>query len=179
MLQPESTCLVLIDIQERLLPVIHEAESLVPSIQRLIAGARLLDLPIIVTEQIPEKLGPTVASISELLPGVEPIEKASFSALGAAEFVDAIADYADYTFLIAGIESHVCVYQTVAELLDADYDVQVVADAVSSRTPRNREIALQRMLDDGAVWTSVEMCLLEMTGEAGTDLFRDMLKVVR
>jgi nicotinamidase-related amidase len=179
MLDPESTCLVLVDIQEKLLPVIHESDDLVPHLQRLIAGARLLDLPIIVTEQIPEKLGPTVPSIAELLGDVEPIEKSTFSAWGAAEFVDAMAAYADHTILVAGIETHVCVYQTVADLLEAEYDVQVVADAVSSRHPRNRDIGLQRMLDEGAVWTSVEMCLLEMTGEAGTDLFRDMLKVVR
>jgi nicotinamidase-related amidase len=179
MLLPESTCLVIVDVQEKLLPVIHDAESLVPSLQRLIAGARLLDLPIIVTEQIPEKLGPTVESLRELLGDVEPIEKSTFSAMGAPEFVAALADYADYTILVAGVETHVCVYQTVADLLEADFDVQVVADAVSSRSPRNRDIGLQRMLDEGALWTSVEMCLLEMTGEAGTDLFRDMLKVVR
>jgi len=178
-LRPESTCLVLIDIQEKLLPAMHEADSLVPNLQRLIAGARLLGVPIIVTEQIPEKLGPTVAAISELLDDVEPIEKATFSAWGAPDFVDAIEDLDDCTILVAGIETHVCVYQTVVDLLEADYDVQVVADAVSSRSPRNREIGLQRLQDEGAAWTSVEMCLLEMTGEAGTDLFRDMLRVVR
>lgn len=179
MLTSDNTVLVLVDVQAKLLPAMHEPDAVLDSLLRLVRGAQLLEIPIVCTEQIPEKLGPTVAPLRDLLPGVEMIAKTTFSCCGTPAFVAALEGIDRPNVLVAGIEAHVCVYQTVVDLVESGYFVQVVADAVSSRTVRNRDIALTRVHDEGAVLTSVEMALLEMTREAGTDLFREMLKVVR
>lgn len=179
MLTPDAAVLVIVDLQERLLPVIHEHEALVANLQRLVRGAQVLDLPILLTEQLPDKLGPTVDALRRLLPDHPAIPKSCFSCGGSADFRAQLQELGRPVVLLAGVETHVCVYQTARDLLAADYEVQIVADAVGSRSLRNRDIALQRLRDEGAVWTSVEMCLMEMLGEAGTDTFRAMLPIIR
>lgn len=176
-----QTLLVIIDVQEKLIPVIHESERLVRNIDRLVRGCRVLGVPAIVTEQYVKGLGPTVETIRESLTGTGsmPIEKSCFSAHGCEAFVTQLETLGRTQILLAGVETHVCVYQTAEDLLSAGFSVSVVADAVSSRDPLHRDVALRRMENDGAALTTTEMALFELTRTAGTDEFRAISRLIR
>lgn len=181
-LDRKDAVLVVIDVQERLMPVIHERFEVERNIERLIRGAHILGVPVIVTEQYVKGLGPTVEPLRialEETSGYRPIEKNCFSAQGCAPFAAQLAALDRRQILIAGVETHVCVYQTVLDLLGGDRTVWVVADAVSSRTPRNRDLALQRLTSEGAKLSTTEMALFELTVTAGTDEFRAISKLVK
>lgn len=181
-LDREQTVLVLIDIQEKLMPVIDEAEGVVRNIERLIRGCHVLGVPILVTEQYTRGLGPTVEPVRKALEetsGYSPIEKNCFSADRCEAFATGLETLGRRQILLAGVETHVCVYQTAADLLGNGVSVSVIADAVSSRTASNRAIALQRLLSEGATITSTEMALFELTGVSGTDEFRAVSKLIR
>ncbi|MFN3392953.1 MAG: hydrolase [Candidatus Thermochlorobacter sp.] len=179
MLQPDDTALIIIDVQGKLATLMHEKERLFQNLTRLIRGAQILKIPIVLTEQYPQGLGETVPEIKALMPDVQPITKMSFSCCGEEAFLDAIEELDREQLLVAGIESHVCVYQTVADLLDAGYSVEVVADAVSSRTAENYKLGLSRMDDMGAWLTSTEMALFELLRVAGTPTFKEISKLVK
>lgn len=179
MLQPDDTALIIIDVQGKLATLMHEKERLFQNLTRLIRGAQILEIPIVLTEQYPQGLGETVPEIKALMPDVQPIIKMSFSCCGEEAFLDAIEELEREQLLVAGIESHVCVYQTVADLLDAGYNVEVVADAVSSRTAENYKLGLSRMDDMGAWLTSTEMALFELLRVAGTPTFKEISKLVK
>ncbi|PIO49158.1 MAG: hydrolase [[Chlorobium] sp. 445] len=179
MLQPDDTALIIIDVQGKLATLMHEKERLFQNLTRLIRGAQILEIPIVLTEQYPQGLGETVPEIKALMPDVQPIIKMSFSCCGEEAFLDAIEELDREQLLVAGIESHVCVYQTVADLLDAGYNVEVVADAVSSRTAENYKLGLSRMEDMGAWLTSTEMALFELLRVAGTPTFKEISKLVK
>lgn len=177
-----NAVLVVIDVQEKLLPVIDEGEEVVRNIERLIRGCHILGVPSLVTEQYVKGLGPTVEPLRTALAegsGYKPIEKTCFSAQGCEPFVAQLATLERKQVLIAGIETHVCVYQTVTDLLRAGFAVTILADAVSSRTPRNRNIALQRMVADGAKLSSTEMALFELTVVSGTEEFKAISRLVK
>jgi len=180
MIECDNTVLVVVDIQEKLARVIHERDALVSAADKLIRGAAALGLPVVHTEQNPDGLGPTVPELAQHLDG-EPITKLAFSCCGEPAFTEALAATAAgrQKVLLAGIETHVCVYQTAADLLAADYEVHVVADAVGSRTPENRAIGLARMKDAGAQVTSVEMALFELLQVAEGPAFKAILKIVK
>ncbi len=153
------------------MPVIHEREEIENNLVRLIRGAKTLGVPVIVTEQYPKGLGRTVESVRDALgEAYKPIEKMTFS---AAEHIDLAGRT---QVLMAGVETHVCVYQTVSELKAG---VWIVADAVSSRTAENKDIALRRMTADGARLSSTEMALFELLRESGTDEFRAIAALVK
>jgi nicotinamidase-related amidase len=174
--------LIIIDVQEKLMPVIDDNENVERNIGRLLRGGKVLDIRAVVTEQYAKGLGRTVPGIRAVLEetfGYEPIEKATFSGFGCAEFVGATRNLHRKQAIVAGIETHVCVYQTVRDLLANGFDVTVIADAVSSRTSANREIALRRMASDGAKLSSTEMVLFELTGTSGTDEFREISRIVK
>ena len=179
MLESKNTILVIIDVQGKLAQSMHDREDLVKNLQILISGAKLLEIPIIWMEQLPDKLGPTIPEIQELLPDIEPIVKDVFSCARNEEFNGCLQELHGHDIILAGIESHVCVYQTAMELLDQDYAVHVVADAVSSRTDSNKQLGLERMLLEGVVQTSVEMVLFELQGVATGDRFRKLAKLVK
>lgn len=179
MLTTDTTVLVVIDVQGNLAHAMHEKEALFEHLDKLIQGARLLNIPIIVTEQYPKGLGPTIPEVASLLPDVEPISKVAFSCCGEAQFMQALEASGRNQVLIAGIETHVCVYQTASDLLHRGYEVEIVADAVSSRTARTRDIGLAKMRDRGAALSCVEMALYELMKEASGEPFRAMLKVVK
>ncbi len=179
MLQPDDTALIIIDVQGKLATLMHEKERLFQNLTRLIRGAQILEIPIVLTEQYPQGLGETAPEIKALMPDVQPIIKMSFSCCGEEAFLDAIEELDREQLLVAGIESHVCVYQTVADLLDAGYNVEVVADAVSSRTAENYKLGLSRMDDMGAWLTSTEMALFELLRVAGTPTFKEISKLVK
>jgi nicotinamidase-related amidase len=174
--------LVVVDVQEKLMPVIDDHENVERNLDRLIRGSHILDIRAVVTEQYTKGLGHTVPLLRTALEatfGYEPIEKAAFSAFGCAEFVTAIRNLHRKHAIVAGIETHVCVYQTVRDLLANGFEVTVIADAVSSRTQANREIALRRMASDGAKLSSTEMALFELTGVSGTEEFREIVRLVK
>lgn len=180
MLTNAHTVLVVIDVQGNLAQVMHGRQSLFENLQKLILGMKVLEVPMIVTEQIPEKLGPTRTEIAELLPpGMQPLPKSSFSCWGEKRFREELAALKRKKILITGIECHVCVYQTAADLLGAGYEVQVVTDCVASRTPENRLLGIERMKSEGAKLTSTEMVLFELLGAAEGERFREIIKVVK
>ncbi len=174
-----KAALAVIDIQERLLPVIFEGERVVQNTVRLIKGARLLGLPVLVTEQYREGLGATVPTIAAEIEGLKQMEKIAFSAYGAAGFEKALKSKKISDVILCGIEAHVCVSQTCLDLLDRGFRVFVVVDAISSRTTENHFIAVERMRAAGAVVASTEMVLFELVETAGTDEFKQILALVK
>lgn len=139
----------------------------------------MLNIPILRLEQNPAGLGPTLPEIAELMPDITPIGKMSFSACGNPAFMQALKAADRSQLLLVGIEAHICVYQTAIDLLKRSYEVQVVADAVSSRTVENREVALMKMRDSGVGLTSVEMALFELLGVAEGRQFKEIAKIVK
>ncbi len=178
MLELENTTLVLIDLQVNLLRAIQGREELVSNARKLVQGSGALEVPVIFTEQYPDGLGATDPTVAELLSG-DPITKLSFSCCAEPKFMDALNETGRKQVLLAGIESHVCVYQTAVDLIAAGFDVQVVADVVASRTPMNRQIGLNRMAEAGASLTSIEMVLFELLGIAKGEKFKKILKIVK
>ena len=179
MLSTDDTALVIIDVQGKLATLMHEREELYRNLQMLIRGARILALPVLWVEQYPEGLGPTIPEVAELLADQEPLPKTCFSACGLTEFQQRLAHSGRRQVLVAGIETHICVHQTARDLLDAGYHVEVVADAVSSRTAENRQVGLDRMVRAGANLTSVETALFELLREAGTPQFKEIARLVK
>jgi nicotinamidase-related amidase len=179
MLDPDDTILIVVDVQGKLAQLMHEKETLFANLRKLISGAKALGLPILWAEQVPEKMGPTVPEVAELLTGLKPIAKSAFSCWGDARFREAAAALKRKQVLIAGIETHVCVYQTAQDLAAEGFAVQVVADAVSSRAAENKALGLERIRFASASLTSVEMCLMELLRTAEHPAFREILKVIR
>ncbi|MBD8037442.1 hydrolase [Solibacillus sp. A46] len=179
MLKKEEAVLVLIDIQGKLAQIVDESEFIIKNIANVIQGAKLLELPILWLEQYPKGLGPTDERIAEHLTDEKPIEKITFSAYDTEEFVRALEQTGRKKILLAGIETHICVYQTAAHLLANGYEVEVLADCVSSRTAANSNIGLQKMVQLGATVTSVEMALFEMQQVAKGDVFKAISKLVK
>ena len=171
--------LLVIDIQEKLLPLIFEKERLVQNCVRLIKAVQILRLPIFVTEQYQKGLGLTDTRIASAITGFAPSEKVTFSSCGAAGLLSAIKGSGLTDLLLCGMEAHVCVLQTCLDLLDQSFNIFVVADAISSRDPQNCRVALERMRAAGAVIVTVEMALFEMLERAATEEFKQILALVR
>ncbi|MBC7001532.1 hydrolase [Photobacterium sp. BZF1] len=179
MLTTNDTALVIVDVQGKLAQIMDNKETLFKSLETVVKGAKILDIPIIWVEQIPHKLGPTIPQISDHLHDHSPIAKNSFSCYREPKFVDALAASGCKNVVVVGIEAHICVYQTVRQLLEADYHVEVVADAVSSRNPTNKQVALQKMQQFGASLTTAEMLIFELQEVAEGERFREILSVVK
>lgn len=179
MVKTDDAVLVLVDIQGRLAEIMHERDRLFANLDILARGARVLNLPVLWMEQSPGKMGPTVSFLRELLRGREPLAKTSFSCWGEPSFVAALKAEKRRSVLLAGIETHVCVYQTSADLVREGYEVNVVADAVSSRTAGNKTLGLERIKACGAGLTSVETALFELLRSADHPAFREILALVK
>ncbi|MFO0839252.1 MAG: hydrolase [Phycisphaerae bacterium] len=171
--------LLVIDLQERLLPHIEARERVVSQTVRMIRAARLLELPICVTEQYPQGLGPTTAAVLSAAEGCTALQKLAFSVCGDEAALSRIRHAGRPLVLLAGIETHVCVLQTALDLLAQGMTPFVLADAVGSRRAEDRAMALQRMREAGAVISTVESVIYEAMGCCGTELFRRMLPIVR
>lgn len=177
MLLDRNDCvLVIIDIQEKLLPVMWEKERVMDNSLRLAKFASVIDLPVVVTEQ--DKLGPTIEPLREALAEYDPIAKISFDCFGCEPFAERIAELGRHTLLLCGIESHICVAQTALTGLDA-HEVHLISDAASSRVEHNWRIAQRRLDGAGATITSTEMVIYELLRAAGTDEFRATLPLVK
>lgn len=159
--------------------MMHGKEPLFKSLQAIIRGAKVLEIPIILTEQAPEKIGTTVPEISQLLTGLEPISKTTFSCCQNQKFAQTLGALKREQILIAGIETHVCVYQTTADLINSGYYVQVIADAVSSRSLENKQIGLERIKAVGGNLTGVETVLCELTRSANHPKFKEILGLMK
>jgi isochorismate hydrolase len=176
LIERKDSVLVIIDMQEKLFPVMAERESLADQVMKLVRFSKIVGLPAIMTEQ--EKLGPTLHAIKGELASVAPVPKVDFNCFSCENFVKRIQDTNRRTLILCGIEAHICVAQT-ALYAASDYEVHVVADAVASRSPENRRIALERMSRKGITITSTEMVIYELLRKAGTDTFREVLKLVK
>ena len=175
----KNPCLVIIDVQEKLFPVMSEKESFLKNLIVLIKGFQLFDLPIIVTEQVPEKLGNTISQVSSLFENMEPITKSSFSCVGEPKFKRSMDLINPNEIILTGIETHVCVYQTTKDLLKQNMHVEIITDAVSSRKHDNHEIALQRMNKEGAGLNTVEMMLFSLQEKAEGVTFKKLVRLVK
>ncbi len=180
MLKTENCIFILVDVQGNLAQSMVDKENLFKNLKILIEGLKILKIPIVWVEQTPDKLGATIPEIAELVEDQKPIKKSSFSGYGSEQFKNELNRLKRSQVIIAGIETHVCVYQTVMDLLENGYLVEVVADAVSSRTAENRDIGLTRMTQAGATVTSTEMVLFELLQQAdeGPE-FKQIIKLVK
>ena len=176
LLRRDDTVLVVIDVQQRLLPVIEGGEKLVGNLAKLLRFARIIGLPVVVTEQ--HNLGATVPDLRDEMEDLHPIGKIDFDCFRCGEFAAKVSDLGRRTLVLTGIEAHICVCQTALHAL-AKFSVHVVADAVSSRTADNHRIALERMRQSGVTVSSTEMVIYELLERAGTDEFREALKLVK
>jgi nicotinamidase-related amidase len=179
MLNPDNTVLIVIDIQDRLFPAMYDRERLLKNLQKLIKGIRVFDIPVILTEQYPAGLGPTLPEITGLLPDVKPIDKFCFSCCDEERFQEELESLKREQVLIAGIEAHVCVYQTAMDLLGKGYQVQVVVDGISSRDAENKEVCLTKMTNAGISPTTTEMALFELLKIAKGDKFKQISNIVK
>ncbi len=178
LLQPHNTALLIIDIQERLMPVIAESETVFNNINKLIQGAQILNLPILVTEQYPKGLGHTCPQL-QLPEDQTIIEKSCFSCLLSDDVNETLETLKIKSLIIAGTEAHICVLKTALDALQKQYDVHIIADAVSSRTLQNKQLALDRMKQSGAFISSVEIVLFQLLDYAGTDQFKQISKLIK
>jgi nicotinamidase-related amidase len=180
-LDPAQCALLVVDLQEKLLPAIREREELIRNSQVLIRLASILGIPALLTTQYVRGLGPTVPEIAELLPGVPAIDKTSFGCFGSDDFHSTLRQLPGHrtTLLLCGIESHICVTQTALGALQNGYMVHVASDAVSSRTEQNYRLGLQRMESAGCVLSSTEMMMYELLRRSGTAQFKEMLSFIK
>jgi nicotinamidase-related amidase len=179
MLTVTDSVLLVIDVQEKLFRVMFQKEQLADNLQRLIKGIQVLEVPVLVTEQYPQGLGPTILEIAGLLTAVKPYPKVNFSCCGDEAFLQAFRRLGRKQVLITGIESHICVYQTAADLIAAGYEVYVVGDAVSARTEQNKDTGIRMMLQSGAKLTGTEAALFELLKVAKGEKFKAISQIVR
>ena len=174
MLNTDKSVLLVIDVQGKLAQLMFEKEALFDNLQKIIKGAKALGIPIILTEQNPDRLGETIPDLAALLTDTRPISKFAFSCCLEEQFMKQLEALERRQVLIAGIETHVCIYQTAVDLLLRGYEAHVVTDAVSSRTQQNRAIGLQKMTAAGAAPTSVETALFELLKVAKGETFKEI-----
>ena len=179
MLEIEKSCLVVVDVQGKLANLMYNKEPLFANVEILIKMAKALEIPILWCQQNPKGLGATIPQLAELLSDNEPVDKFSFSCCGDENFVEQLKNTSRKQIILCGIETHVCVYQTAMDLLDKDYEVNLVADAVSSRTAENKQIALERLSTEGAYLSSTEMTIFELLKTAKHPKFRELAKLIR
>lgn len=180
-LHPDQCALIVVDIQEKLLPPIFNKEELVKNTQLLVRLANILSLPTIVTTQYVTGLGPTVPEIASLLSHVQPIDKMQFGCFGCDEFRTALKAVPGNrnTLLVCGMEAHICVMQTAMGALNEGYLVHVASDAIGSRVRWNWQIGIDRMRAAGAVISTTEMMIYELLQSSGTAQFKQMLPYLK
>ena len=179
MLDIQQCCLTVVDVQGKLAQLMHGREALFKNVQILVQAAKILEIPILWCQQCPDALGPTVPEIAQLLDENEPINKSAFSCCGDEQFNARLKDLARNQVLLCGIETHVCIYQTAVDLLQQNFHVNIIADAVSSRTIENKQIAINRLAAEGAGISCTEMALFELLKTAEHTKFRHIAKLIK
>ncbi|HSB75116.1 MAG TPA: hydrolase [Terriglobales bacterium] len=177
----DHCALIVVDIQEKLLPPIFDKERLLRNSQLLVRLAGILQIPTLVTTQYCKGLGHVVPEIASLLPDLRPMDKLEFSCFGSQEFAASLQALpkSRNTVLLCGMEAHICVMQTALGALQHGYQVHVASDAVSSRAESNWKIGLLRMRDAGAVISSTEMMMYELLRSSGTPAFKALLPYLK
>lgn len=174
-----ASCLLLIDVQERLAPAMAGRDAMEANATVLLKAAARLDVPVLISEQYPKGLGRTVVDLTALADGADVIEKTAFSCLRENAWRARFDDMGRRQAVMCGIEAHVCVLQTALDLLSAGIEVFVAADAVASRTAANRDLALDRLRHAGAQVVSTEMVVFEWLAKAGTPEFKDVSALIK
>ncbi len=175
----EDSLVVIIDPQEKLMRAVERREEITRNLRLLLRFAPIYGVPVVLTEHYPQGLGYTVDEVKEVLPEYRPIIKRIFSCFGVEEFERELAASGRKRLLVAGIETHICVAQTVLDALHRGYVVQVLADAVSSRREGDHRLALERMAREGAVVTTTEAAMYEIAVRADDENFRRLLELVK
>lgn len=178
-LKKEGCVLVVVDIQEKLLPAIHEFASVLDRSVKMVTAAKALSVPILFTQQYSKGLGATHLALTELLPEISHLEKTTFNCFGAPGFDKMLEKLDAKTLVLIGIETHICVCQTALEGLRRGYDVHVVADAVGSRTTANRSIGLDRIRQAGGVITATELTIYEWVERSDSADFKLILPLLK
>ena len=167
-------------MQEAFRSKIPGFDEIAERITTMVAGAKLLNLPIIVTEQYPKGLGHTAEEIKAALPsGVEIIEKTTFSSCGTRQFQNQLESAGAKQVLVGGIEAHICVNQTVHDLLSAGFQVHLLADCIGARQPINKKISMRKMQSSGAILSSIEMALFELLRDAKHEQFKAIQQLIK
>ena len=180
MLDADNTALAVIDVQGKLAGLVHDHEKVLVHIRHLIMACELFALPVLWSEQAPEKIGETVEPIRQLLhPRIKPIHKRSFSCYDCPEYLEHLRSINRRQILVAGIETHVCVYQTARDLHRHGYEVHLIDDAVSSRHSLDRDLAIARMRDEGITITTTEMALCELLKTADSVKFKKIMAYIK
>lgn len=178
-IQKKNAVSVIIDVQTRLFKHIHENDQLSENLVKLILGLKALNISILVTQQYSKGLGPTIEPVSEALGEYTIIEKRSFSCMDESNFKTSVSGMGKKFVIIAGIEAHVCIMQTVVDLLEAGFVPVVVEDCISSRHIKTKDIALERMRHEGAIITSLESILFELCRYSGSDEFKTIARLIK
>lgn len=179
MLSRQDCGLLVVDVQGKLARIVDDSDMMVHRLCTLIKGAKLLNLPIIWVEQNPAKLGSTIPEVSQLLDELTPFSKVTFNAMASDDIRCAINTSGCNQWLVCGIESHICVYQSVMAMSAAGYEVEVVEDAVSSRDPKHKSIAIEKFRQQGIAISCVEMAIYELLQTSDSDLFKAFLVLIR
>ncbi len=179
MLNTKEAVLVMVDFQTRLVEIVDRSDLIIPNLIRMVKGCQSLEIPILATVQVPEKLGPMPPELTDALGDAAPIAKAVFSAVREPAFLTALRQSGRTQVILSGIEAHVCALQTGMDLLDTGYSLHVLSDGVFSRTAENHKLALQRLHDAGATISSVEMALFELIRTSNHPEFRTISKLVK
>ena len=174
-----DSCLLVVDLQEPFLKAMFDRQTVIENSAKLIQAANVLGLPVLVTLQNPEKMGDTIPEIKELLPAHEPISKMAFSCYADEGFKLRLQGLGKQRVIVCGVEAHVCVSQTAHDLVGFGYKVHVPEDAVCSRKERDWRAGLEKMRQSGVIVTSTEAIIFELLRQAGTDEFREALKLIR
>jgi nicotinamidase-related amidase len=177
-LDRRKTAFVLVDVQEKFIPVIHDVDKVIKNSNVLIGAAEILGIPLIVTEQYPKGLGKTCERI-KLPKDSKVIEKVHFSCFGSGGFLKEVEKLKVKSIILFGIEAHVCILNTALDALKNGFEVHVVADAVSSRSAENKSIEIERMRQSGAFIASTEMILFQLMEKSGTGEFRQISKLIK
>lgn len=179
-LDADLACVALIDLQEKLLPLIPDGQRIVRATTRLLHGAAIFNVPVLVTEQYPKGLGRTVGEIGSACPPTRlVVEKPTFSAWAHSPVRDALRSIDRPQVILAGVETHICILQTALDLRSRDFGVFVVADGVGSRGAFDHEVALDRLRQEGVIVTTVESVLFELCGRCDTPAFRRMIEIIK
>ncbi len=179
MLEIPNTVLIIVDMQGKLASVMHEKDAMLANLQKLVKGLGIMEVPILATLQYPQGLGPLHPEIASLIPDVEPVAKNSFNCLANPEFSRRLESIGRRQVLLSGIEGHICVYQTVCDLISSGFEAHVVTDTVSSRTPENRHLGFEMMKQAGAKLTGTESALYELLRVAEGDRFKKISQILR
>ena len=179
MAEREGSAILIVDCQEKFRPVIPGLDRIVENLVLLIRAARVLRVPILVTEQYPKGLGSTLPELTSHLDGIKVIEKTSFSCFGEPKFIGRLRGMRVRTLIVGGLEAHICVAQTALHALQMGYRVHILADAVGARNDGSVRVAFDRLKMSGATVSSVEMALFELLGRAGTPEFKEIQSMLK